>query len=196
MGSALPYPADLFDSEIESIRSFDADTSARLQVAEIRLLPARDFHGRPGATSSAAATATPSRRPSKAASTGREQRRRARRIEYYLPLFFEQTAAIFDYLPKGASVCLHGQVHDRSPSSGATRKGATSSSRATARGPCSRPLRSSSPPRNFSCAQRRSSASTSKATPRRASAARARGGAARRRSLHRLKASSPKHPPG
>src|SRR5207248_2903656 len=33
-------------------------------------------------------------------------------IEYYLPLFFEKTAAIFDYLPKAATVCLHGQVHD------------------------------------------------------------------------------------
>src|SRR5439155_10498888 len=32
-------------------------------------------------------------------------------IEYSLPLFFERTATIFDYLPKGATVCMHGQVH-------------------------------------------------------------------------------------
>jgi len=32
-------------------------------------------------------------------------------IEYYLPLFFERTATIFDYLPKSATVCMHGEVH-------------------------------------------------------------------------------------
>src|SRR2546421_380022 len=32
-------------------------------------------------------------------------------IEYYLPLFFERTATIFDYLPKGATVSMHGEVH-------------------------------------------------------------------------------------
>ena len=33
-------------------------------------------------------------------------------IEYYLPLFFESVATIFDYLPRGASVALHGPVSD------------------------------------------------------------------------------------
>src|SRR5258708_27162586 len=32
-------------------------------------------------------------------------------IEYYLPLFFESTATLFDYLPKSATVCMHGEVH-------------------------------------------------------------------------------------
>src|SRR6266545_3605093 len=43
-GSALPYRLDLIDEEIESIRSFDPDTQRTLyKVAEIRLLPAREF---------------------------------------------------------------------------------------------------------------------------------------------------------
>jgi transcription-repair coupling factor (superfamily II helicase) len=116
MGSALPYRLDLLDEEIESIRSFDPDTQRTLyKVAEVRLLPAREF-------------------PMDEA--GRNQFRRSFRerfegdpsksriykdvsngvapagIEYYLPLFFEQTATLFDYLPKSATVCMHGQVHD------------------------------------------------------------------------------------
>jgi transcription-repair coupling factor (superfamily II helicase) len=44
MGSALPYRLDLFDDEIETIRTFDVDTQRSLYpVPEIRLLPAREF---------------------------------------------------------------------------------------------------------------------------------------------------------
>jgi len=44
MGSALPYRIDLFDDEIDSIRSFDVDTQRSIyKVKEVRLLPAREF---------------------------------------------------------------------------------------------------------------------------------------------------------
>ena len=44
MGSQLPYRIDLFDDEIETIRTFDVDTQRSLYpVPEIRLLPARQF---------------------------------------------------------------------------------------------------------------------------------------------------------
>ena len=44
MGSPLPYRLDLFDDDIESIKTFDADTQRTLYpVAEVRLLPAREF---------------------------------------------------------------------------------------------------------------------------------------------------------
>ena len=33
-------------------------------------------------------------------------------IEYYLPLFFDETATIFDYLPASATLVLHGAVDD------------------------------------------------------------------------------------
>ena len=44
MGSVLPYRIDLFDDEIDSIKTFDVDTQRTLYpVPEIRLLPAREF---------------------------------------------------------------------------------------------------------------------------------------------------------
>ena len=116
MGSALPYRLDLIDEQIESIRSFDPDSQRTLyKVPEIRLLPAREF-------------------PMDEA--GRNQFRRSFRdrfegdptkraiykdvsngvapagIEYYLPLFFEGIATLFDYLPAEAKLAMHGQVHE------------------------------------------------------------------------------------
>jgi len=115
MGSALPYRLDLFDAEIESIRSFDADTQRTLyKVAEIRLLPAREFP-------MDEAGRNQFRRSFRDSFEGDPSRSRIYKdvsngvapagIEYYLPLFFEQTATIFDYLPKTATVCMHGEVH-------------------------------------------------------------------------------------
>lgn len=44
MGSVVPYRLDLFDDEIESIRSFDVDTQRSLYpVGEVQLLPGREF---------------------------------------------------------------------------------------------------------------------------------------------------------
>ncbi|MDB5934757.1 MAG: mfd, partial [Massilia sp.] len=44
MGSVLPYRLDLFGDEIETIRTFDADTQRSLYpVREVRLLPGREF---------------------------------------------------------------------------------------------------------------------------------------------------------
>jgi transcription-repair coupling factor (superfamily II helicase) len=116
MGSALPYRLDLLDAEIESIRSFDADTQRTLyKVAEIRLLPAREFP-------MDEAGRNQFRRSYRDAFEGDPSKSRIYKdvsngvapagIEYYLPLFFEKTAAIFDYLPKDATVCMHGRVHD------------------------------------------------------------------------------------
>ncbi len=115
MGSALPYRLDLLDEEIESIRSFDADTQRTLYtVAEIRLLPAREFP-------MDEAGRNRFRRSYRDSFEGDASKSRLYKdvsngvapagIEYYLPLFFERTATIFDYLPKSATVCMHGEVH-------------------------------------------------------------------------------------
>ncbi|MES2297911.1 MAG: transcription-repair coupling factor [Pseudomonadota bacterium] len=114
MGSALPYRLDLFGDEIETIRTFDADTQRSLYpVREVRLLPGREFP-----MDEAARTTFRSRwrerfegDPSRSvvykdissgiASAG---------IEYYLPLFFEHTATLFDYLPQNASLALVGDI--------------------------------------------------------------------------------------
>jgi transcription-repair coupling factor (superfamily II helicase) len=114
MGSMLPYRIDLFGDEIETISTFDVDTQRTLYpVPEIRMLPAREFP----LDEKGQATfrqnfrdrfeGDPSRsRIYKDVSKGIAPAG----IEYYLPLFFEQTATLFDYLPAEATLCLHHDV--------------------------------------------------------------------------------------
>ena len=114
MGSTLPFRIDLFDTEIETIKTFDVDTQRTLYpVPNVRLLPAREFP-----LDDAGRTRFRSRfrevfegDPSKSAlykdiSNGVIPGG----IEYYLPLFFDATATIADYLPQAATVALHGDV--------------------------------------------------------------------------------------
>ncbi len=114
MGSALPYRIDLFDDQIESIRSFDVDTQRSIyKVPEVRLLPAREF---PLDEDGQAMF----RRNFRARIDGDASRSRLYKdvsngiapagIEYYLPLFFEKTATLTDYLPENTTVVLHGDV--------------------------------------------------------------------------------------
>jgi len=114
MGSALPYRLDLFDNEIETIRTFDVDTQRSLYpVPEIRLLPAREFP-------LDEAGITQFRSQFRETFEGDPQRAKiykdvskgiaAGGIEWYLPLFFEQTATFLDYLPKDCLLCLHGDL--------------------------------------------------------------------------------------
>jgi transcription-repair coupling factor (superfamily II helicase) len=114
MGSALPLRIDLFDNDIESIRTFDVDNQRTLYpVPEIRLLPAREFPlGEAGRTRFRTRfrevfEGDPSRcAVYKDVSNGIAPAG----IEYYLPLFFDTTALLFDYLPKAAVIGVHGDV--------------------------------------------------------------------------------------
>src|SRR5487761_2719620 len=116
MGSVLPYRIDLFDDEIESISTFDVDTQRTLYpVPEIRLLPAREFP----MDEKGQATFRQSFRerfegdPSRSHIYKNVSKGNAPAgIEYYLPLFFERTATLFDYLPENATLCLHGNVDE------------------------------------------------------------------------------------
>jgi len=114
MGSLVPYRVDLFDDEIDSIRTFDPDTQRSLYpVPEVRLLPGREF---------------PMDEAARAMFRGRWRellegdptRSRIYKdmgngvatagIEYYMPLFFEATSTVFDYLGEKAVVVLHGDI--------------------------------------------------------------------------------------
>ena len=114
MGSSLPYRLDLDDEVIDSLRTFDVDTQRTLYpVQEIRLLPAREFPldetGRARFRSRwrEIFEGDPSKkRLYRDVSNGVP----AAGIEYYLPLFFESVATLFDYLPAGCSVALHHDV--------------------------------------------------------------------------------------
>jgi transcription-repair coupling factor (superfamily II helicase) len=114
MGAVLPFRLDLNDDVIETIRSFDADSQRSLYpVPEVRLLPGREF---PLDETSRVAfrgrwreafEGDPSR-----CSVYRDigQGIASAGIEYYLPLFFDQTATLFDYLPKDSPLVLHGPI--------------------------------------------------------------------------------------
>ncbi|TXT24364.1 MAG: transcription-repair coupling factor (superfamily II helicase) [Gallionellaceae bacterium] len=114
MGSPVPYRFDLFGDEIETISTFDVDTQRTLYpVPEIRLLPAREFpldeQGQSHFRQSFRERfeGDPSRsRIYKDVSKGIAPAG----IEYYLPLFFERTASLFDYLPASTTLCLHHDV--------------------------------------------------------------------------------------
>jgi transcription-repair coupling factor (superfamily II helicase) len=116
MGSVLPYRIDLFDDEIETIATFDVDTQRSLYpVPEIRLLPAREFpldeagQARFRQSFRERFEGDPSRSHIyKNVSKGNAPAG----IEYYLPLFFEKTATLFDYLPKHTTLCLHHDVNE------------------------------------------------------------------------------------
>ncbi|MCU0811249.1 MAG: transcription-repair coupling factor, partial [Thiobacillaceae bacterium] len=112
MGSVLPYRIDLFDDEIETLRAFDVDTQRSLYpVKEIRLLPAREFPLDDAGVTRFRQTfrETFEGDPSKSKLYKDVSNKLAPGgIEYYLPLFFEQTASLFDYLPPDAVLVAQG----------------------------------------------------------------------------------------
>ncbi|MGK8707316.1 transcription-repair coupling factor [Metapseudomonas otitidis] len=108
MGSDLPYRIDLFDDEIETLRTFDPETQRSVdKVESIRLLPARefpldkkavtDFRGRFRERFDVDFRRCPIYQDLASGITPAG-------IEYYLPLFFEETETLFDYLPGNTQV--------------------------------------------------------------------------------------------
>ena len=114
MGSQQPYRIDLFDDEIESIRSFDPETQRSLDKLEsIRLLPAHEFPMHEQAVRDFRQRYRSSVEGDPQSSIiYREvsQRSAPAGIEYYLPLFFDQTQTLFDYLPDETWVLLTDAV--------------------------------------------------------------------------------------
>ncbi len=103
MGSRQPYRIDLFDDEIDTLRTFDPETQRSIDTIEqIQLLPAREFPLND-------TSITLFRKQFRQFFDGDPQRSLIYReisagnvpggIEFYLPLFFEQTACLTDYLP-------------------------------------------------------------------------------------------------
>ena len=114
MGSASPYRIDLFDDEIDTLRTFDPESQRTIDsVDSIRLLPAKEF---------------PLDKDAIRAFKDRWHTRfdvDARRcpvyqdvgtgsvppgVEYYLPLFFSRLSALTDYLPEKCCAVLCGDA--------------------------------------------------------------------------------------
>ncbi|BFM06991.1 transcription-repair coupling factor [Halioxenophilus aromaticivorans] len=114
MGSNTPYRIDLFDDEIETIRTFNPSTQITIDnINEIKLLPAHEFplddqgikrfrdqwHSQfdvdhkscPIYQDVCEGISPPG-------------------IEYYLPLFFEQLETLFDYIGEGAQIYSYGDL--------------------------------------------------------------------------------------
>ncbi|MGL4893538.1 MAG: transcription-repair coupling factor [Shewanella sp.] len=114
-GVNTPLRIELFDDEVDTIRHFDAETQRSLHPVEaVRLLPAKEFPTDSGAIE------------------GFRQRYRRRfevivkepesvyqlvsrnlmpaGIENYLPLFFDEVASLFDYLPPSTQLVTLGDI--------------------------------------------------------------------------------------
>ena len=108
MGSDRPYRIDLFDDEVESIRTFEPESQLSVdKVDRIRLLPAREFPTDADAIKRF-------RNAFRARFEGDPTRSVIYRdvsgglfpngIEYYLPLFFEQTSTMLEHIPADSIV--------------------------------------------------------------------------------------------
>ena len=114
-GSVLPYRLDLFDTVIESIKTFDVDTQRTLYpVPEIRLLPGREY---------------PLNEQARQAFRNRWRERfegdptkialyrdmgngvAGAGIEYYLPLFFDHTVSLIEHFPKHKPIAFIQHDH-------------------------------------------------------------------------------------
>ena len=104
MGSKVPFRIELFDNEIESIRTFDPESQRSIETVDaVKLLPAREFPLHKEGVSRF-------RQAYRARFEGDPRQSALYRdvshglssagIEYYLPLFFDKLASLFDYLPE------------------------------------------------------------------------------------------------
>ena len=116
MGSVIPYRLDLLGDELESIRTFNIESQRSLYpVKEVRLLPGREFpidedaraafRSRWRETFEGDPTKSPVYRDigNGIPSAG---------IEYFLPLFFDRTATLFDYFSDDAALVFIGNAED------------------------------------------------------------------------------------
>ena len=120
MGSGHPYRIDLLDDVVDSIRTFDAETQRSItKVTDVRLLPGREFpmtpesiarfRGQWRAHFEGDATACPIYRDV-------SQSLAPAGIEFYLKLFFEHTATLFDYLREDTLIITLEDTHDAAES--------------------------------------------------------------------------------
>ncbi|MGI2260042.1 transcription-repair coupling factor [Shewanella sp. GXUN23E] len=114
-GSNKPVRIELFDDEIESLRFFDPETQrSSSEVPQLRMLPAREFP-----TDNQAIEGFRQRYRRRFETISKEPESIYQQvsnklmpagIENYLPLFFDDTATLFDYLPADTQVISCGDI--------------------------------------------------------------------------------------
>ena len=108
MGSDTPFRVELFDDEIESIRRFDPDSQrSHDSLPGVDLLPGREFPINPQAIERFYQRYMEVFETNPARSALYRELQAGRPpagIEFYLPLFFETAATLFDYLPTSTTI--------------------------------------------------------------------------------------------
>jgi transcription-repair coupling factor (superfamily II helicase) len=116
MGSGEPFRIDLFDDEIETIRTFNPETQRTIEkVEQVELLPAREFPlDEAGIAHFRQAWRTAFEGDPQAATIYREvsNGNAPGGLEYYLSLFFEETTDLFDYLPENRLLIRFEQTRE------------------------------------------------------------------------------------
>jgi len=117
MGSNKPYRIELFDDEVESIRTFDPESQRTIEIVEqLRMLPAREFPLDEQGIKHF-------RQSYRVKFEGDPQRsvvyrevsdgRAPSGIEYYIPLFFEKTQSLFNYLPENTLILYEHDIQQQ-----------------------------------------------------------------------------------
>jgi transcription-repair coupling factor (superfamily II helicase) len=116
MGSKQPYRIDLFDDEIETIRTFNPETQVSVnKVDSFQILPAREFPTDEKAIKRFRQNyriqfeGDPN---SSVIYRGVSENNLPSGIEYYLPLFCEETSSFFDYIPENSQLVLIEDIVD------------------------------------------------------------------------------------
>jgi len=117
MASDTPYRIDFFDDEVDSIRPFDTETQRSLPtIKQIKMLPAHEFATDKQAIEQFKQAYT-EKFPAKICTSADSIYQQISQvnlpagIEYYLPLFFQETATLFDYFPDNTRLCVVGDIN-------------------------------------------------------------------------------------
>ncbi|MEZ9905434.1 transcription-repair coupling factor [Vibrio breoganii] len=114
MGSSDPYRVDFFDDEIDTIRTFDPENQRSIaDIDEIRLLPAHEFPTNEEAIEDFRIRwrqKFDARREPESVYMQVSKGTWPAGIEYWQPLFFENTETLFDYLPQNTLLLSVGEI--------------------------------------------------------------------------------------
>ena len=116
MGSDKPYRIDLFDNEIETIRLFDVENQCSTEkINQIILFPAHEFPLDAAGIKTFRQNfrQTFDRDPNSCVIYNDvSQGLSSPGIEYFLPLFFDQTVSLFDYFPENTQLLISQNAYD------------------------------------------------------------------------------------
>ncbi len=116
MGSRLPIRIDLFDDEIETLRSFDPETQrTEEKVSAIELLPGREFpRDKAGINHFLDNWHLHFDNDPRACAVYQDVKAGLlpNGIEYYLPLFFDKCATLFEHLPGNTLIFAEAGINE------------------------------------------------------------------------------------